>query len=95
MIAMHVSETQAADRADLERTGFITGSSYPADWRGHTLYDFSDCTHGETMIVDIVGDWDLEVCVRCGTQVHKQCRHTTNTWNGDGLTCDNCGVDGT
>ncbi len=67
-----------------------------ANWRHWTLFDFSQCTHEEQNVMVQAGDWEVEVCTRCGAG-RKACNHTNMVWNEAGtlLRCANCGIDGT
>lgn len=72
----------------------------PDGWRKWTLIDLSNCQHTASSFFEVEnehGVWGVLVCNNCGTQVHRECPHVSNSWNEEGsvLTCDNCGIDGT
>ena len=76
------------------------GAPVTSAWRERVQFHFLHCTHEHCSVVRVeseYGAWDLEVCVRCGQQVTRQCPHLKNEWRLDGkvLVCLNCGVDGT
>lgn len=50
---------------------------------------------GEATKEIVLGTWGMEICLRCGTQVRKECPHEKCEWLFDGklLVCLNCGVD--
>lgn len=69
-------------------------------WRERTVIDFTGCPHTTCSLIEVENDngvWGMEICVKCGVQVRRECPHTINDWNDDGtlLRCRNCGVDGT
>lgn len=61
-----------------------------------STFSFASCGHERTEFA-VVGDWELEICVECGSVTRKTCLHTEMEWNAAGtlLRCKNCGLDGT
>lgn len=64
---------------------------FPRAW---TCYDLKKCDHDHLAIVH-AGDWELEICQKCGEAVHKQCEHKNNKWETEDkiLRCQTCGMD--
>lgn len=117
----HVADLKDAEESELRQYRNISGRLYPKGWRDVIAFDFSQCPHTTTHLVEVkatryeappnmaaieagaatreieLGIWGMEICVRCGTQVKKECPHEICEWLFDGklLVCKNCGVNAT